>query len=100
MGGNAGEVALGGGEQILALAGALGGESAVAAGRSPGYRNPRANEYRSREVMREFQYEHPCASTGLRFGACPGYRARVSPRLQPGVRWLAQNIPNARAQSG
>jgi hypothetical protein len=30
-----------------------------------------AREYRSREVTREFQREHPCPSTG---GACPGYR--------------------------
>ena len=27
-------------------------------------------------------------------------RQRVSPSLQPGVRWLAQNIPKERAQSG
>lgn len=33
-----------------------------------------AREYRSREVTREFQGEHPCSSTGLRTGACPGYR--------------------------
>ena len=33
-----------------------------------------AKEYRSREVTREFQREHPCPSTGLRGGACPGYR--------------------------
>ena len=36
---------------------------------------PSAREYRSREVTREFQREHPCPSTGLRTsGACPGYR--------------------------
>jgi hypothetical protein len=33
-----------------------------------------AREYRSREVTREFQREHPCPSTGKTVGACPGYR--------------------------
>jgi hypothetical protein len=33
-----------------------------------------AKEYRSREVTREFQREHPCPSTGRTVGACPGYR--------------------------
>ena len=33
-----------------------------------------AREHRSREVTREFQREHPCPSTGLTTGACPGYR--------------------------
>jgi hypothetical protein len=33
-----------------------------------------AKEHRSREVTREFQREHPCPSTGLTTGACPGYR--------------------------
>ena len=33
-----------------------------------------AREYRSREVTREFQREHPCPSTGKTSGACPGYR--------------------------
>jgi hypothetical protein len=32
-----------------------------------------ASEYRSRAVAREFQREHPCPSTGLTSGACPGY---------------------------
>ena len=31
-------------------------------------------EYRSREVTREFQREHPCPSTGKTSGVCPGYR--------------------------
>jgi hypothetical protein len=35
---------------------------------------PSAREYRSREVTREFQREHPCPSTGRISGACPGYR--------------------------
>jgi hypothetical protein len=34
---------------------------------------PSAREYRSREVTREFQREHPCPSTGRTSGACPGY---------------------------
>ena len=33
-----------------------------------------AGEHRSREITREFQREHPCPSTGLPSGACPGYR--------------------------
>ena len=33
-----------------------------------------AREYRSREVTREFQREHPCPSTGKTSGVCPGYR--------------------------
>jgi hypothetical protein len=33
-----------------------------------------AKEYRSREVTRELQREHPCPSTGKTSGACPGYR--------------------------
>jgi hypothetical protein len=32
-----------------------------------------ADEHRSRAVAREFQREHPCPSTGLPTGACPGY---------------------------
>ena len=33
-----------------------------------------AREYRSREVTREFQREHPCPSTGKTNGARLGYR--------------------------
>ena len=33
-----------------------------------------AREYRSREVTREFQREHPSPSTGKTSGGCPGYR--------------------------
>jgi hypothetical protein len=33
-----------------------------------------AREYRSREVTREFQREHPCPSTGKTSGGCPSYR--------------------------
>jgi hypothetical protein len=32
-----------------------------------------ANEHRSRAVAREFQREHPCPSTGLPSGRCPGF---------------------------
>jgi hypothetical protein len=32
-----------------------------------------ADERRSPAVAQEFQWEHPCPSTGLRTGACPGY---------------------------
>jgi len=32
-----------------------------------------AREHRSREVAREFQWQHPCPSTGRATGACPGY---------------------------
>jgi hypothetical protein len=33
-----------------------------------------AGEYRSRAAAREFERTHPCRSTGLTTGACPGYR--------------------------
>src|SRR5215472_10784544 len=32
-----------------------------------------AGEHRSRAVASEFQREHPCPSTGLTSGPCPGY---------------------------
>jgi hypothetical protein len=32
-----------------------------------------ASEHRSRAVAREFQREHPCPSTGLTSGPCPGF---------------------------
>jgi hypothetical protein len=32
-----------------------------------------AKEYRSLEVKREFQRQHPCPSTERATGACPGY---------------------------
>jgi hypothetical protein len=32
-----------------------------------------AREHRSAAVTREFQRAHPCPSTGLPFGACPGW---------------------------
>ena len=51
----------------LALIGAL----AIAIPNSP---QLSAKEYRSREVAREFQRQHPCPSTAKTSGACPGYR--------------------------
>jgi hypothetical protein len=47
-----------------------------------------AGEHRSRAVAREFQREHPCPSTGLTSGACPGtegitlYRLPVADRTR------------------
>jgi hypothetical protein len=62
-----------------------------------------AAEYRSREVTREFQREHPCPSTGKTSGACPGYRKdHVLPLVCGGpdavsnVQW--QTIRDARAK--
>ena len=46
-----------------------------------------AREYRSREVTREFQREHPCPSTGRTSGACPGYRKdHITPDVQNAIR--------------
>jgi hypothetical protein len=40
-----------------------------------------ASEHRSRAVAREFQREHPCRSTRLTTGPCPGYwRDHIVPR--------------------
>ena len=40
---------------------------------------------RSREVAAQFQREHPCPSTGKRWGACPGYvRDHINPRCNGG----------------
>jgi hypothetical protein len=62
-----------------------------------------AMEYRSREVTREFQREHPCPSTGLPSGACPGYRkdhviplACRGPDTVANLQW--QTIRDARAK--
>jgi hypothetical protein len=41
-----------------------------------------AKEYRSLEVKREFQRQHPCPSTGGTTGACPGYIKRCPARLR------------------
>lgn len=63
----------------------------------------RASEHRSREVAREFQREHPCPSTGLMTGACPGYRkdhivplACGGPDAVSNMQW--QTIAEARAK--
>ena len=67
-----------------------------------------AREYRSREVSREFQREHPCPSTGRTSGACPGYRKdHIEPlacggpdevwNLQQGLRPLTRAAPARRA---
>jgi hypothetical protein len=62
-----------------------------------------AREYRSREVTREFQREHPCPSTGRTSGACPGYRkdhvkplACGGPDAVTNMQW--QTIRDARAK--
>jgi hypothetical protein len=62
-----------------------------------------AREYRSREVAREFQREHPCPSTGLTTGACPGYRkdhvtplACEGPDAVSNLQW--QTIDEAKAK--
>ncbi len=40
---------------------------------------------RSREVAAQFQREHPCPSTGKRWGACPGYvHDHINPRCNGG----------------
>lgn len=36
--------------------------------------------YRSRAVTRDFQLAHPCPSTGLPYGRCPGY---IKDHIQP-----------------
>ena len=62
-----------------------------------------AKEYRSREVTREFQREHPCPSTGKTRGACPGYRkdhikalACGGPDTVSNLQW--QTIADAKAK--
>jgi hypothetical protein len=62
-----------------------------------------AREYRSREVTREFQREHPCPSTGRTTGPCPGYRkdhveplACGGPDAVSNMQW--QTITDAKAK--
>ena len=62
-----------------------------------------AKEYRSREVTREFQRQHPCPSTGNTRGACPGYvRDHIWPLACGGPDSVAnlqwQTIRDARAK--
>jgi hypothetical protein len=61
------------------------------------------SEHRSRAVAREFQRDHPCPSTGLTTGACPGYRkdhimplACGGPDAVSNMQW--QTIRDARAK--
>jgi hypothetical protein len=62
-----------------------------------------ASEHRSRAVAREFQREHPCPSTGLTNGTCPGYwkdhivpLACGGPDAVSNMQW--QTIADARAK--
>jgi|SRR5271166_1902657 len=62
-----------------------------------------AREYRSHEVTREFQREHPCPSTGRTTGACPRYRrdhikplACGGPDAVSNLQW--QTITDAKAK--
>jgi hypothetical protein len=62
-----------------------------------------ASEHRSRAVAREFQREHPCPSTGLPTGPCPGYRkdhiiplACSGPDAVSNMQW--QTIADAKAK--
>jgi hypothetical protein len=62
-----------------------------------------ASEHRSRAVTREFQREHPCPSTGLTSGACPGYwrdhivpLACGGPNAVSNMQW--QTVREARAK--
>ena len=62
-----------------------------------------ANEHRSRAVAREFEREHPCPSTGLPTGPCPGYwkdyitpLACGGPDAVSNMQW--QTIAEARAK--
>jgi hypothetical protein len=63
----------------------------------------KAREYRSREVTREFQRDHPCPSTGKFSGACPGFRkdhvvplACGGPDAVSNLQW--QTVADARAK--
>jgi hypothetical protein len=62
-----------------------------------------AREHRSREVTLEFQWQHPCPSTGRATGACPGYvRDHIVPLACGGpdavqnMQW--QTVSEARAK--
>jgi hypothetical protein len=62
-----------------------------------------ASEHRSRAVAGEFEREHPCPSTGLTGGPCPGYwRDHIVPLACGGpdavsnMQW--QTIADARAK--
>jgi hypothetical protein len=62
-----------------------------------------ASEQRSRAVAREFQRDHPCSSTGLPTGPCPGFwkdhivpLACGGPDAVSNMQW--QTIADARAK--
>ena len=62
-----------------------------------------AREHRSASVKHEFQLTHPCPSTGLTSGACPGYvkdhivpLACGGPDAPSNMQW--QTIRKARAK--
>jgi hypothetical protein len=62
-----------------------------------------AKTERSREVAAQFQHEHPCPSTGKRWGACPGWvRDHIDPLCNgrpdavSNMQW--QTIADARAK--
>jgi hypothetical protein len=62
-----------------------------------------ASEHRSRAVAGEFQWQHPCPSTGRATGACPGYvRDHIVPLACGGpdavqnMQW--QTVAEARAK--
>jgi hypothetical protein len=64
-----------------------------------------ASEHRSHAVAREFEREHPCPSTRLTSGPCPGYRkdhiiplACGGPDAVSNMQW--QTIGDARAKDG
>jgi hypothetical protein len=64
-----------------------------------------AAKHRSRTVAREFQREHPCPSTGLPTGPCPGYwkdhivpLACGGPDAVANLQW--QTISEARPKDG
>jgi hypothetical protein len=57
---------------------------------------------RSKKVAREFQKIHPCPSTGLQTGACPGWaKDHVIPRACGGIdavwnmQWLPDDIKHS-----
>jgi hypothetical protein len=58
---------------------------------------------RSREVAAEFQREHPCPSTGKRYGACPGWvKDYIDPLCSGGLDAVSnmqwQTIPAAKVK--
>jgi hypothetical protein len=53
---------------------------------TPALAGGHSHHKRSSQVTREFQKEHPCPSTGLTYGACPGYiKDHVKPLCKGGA---------------